>query len=74
MNQIPTHKKTFENNLFAGRTKNEIAHAYFCAKLFGTSVEEQLKPVVFSPSHYEVKELILDEDYFENRAAKKRRI
>ena len=61
-----------ENNPFAGRTKNEIAHAYFCARLFGTTVEEQLQPVVFSPSHYEVKELILDEDYFENRAAKKR--
>lgn len=62
------------SNPFIGRTKNEIRHAYMCAELFKTTVEEQLKPVVFSPSHYEVKELILDEDYFENRAAKKRRI
>ena len=71
-NQTKQSEKT--HNLFAGRTKNEIRHAYFCAELFKTTVEEQLRPVVFSPSHYEPKELILDDDYFENRAAKKRRI
>lgn len=27
-------------NLFAGRTKNEIRHAYFLAKIFGTTVEQ----------------------------------
>lgn len=59
-------------SFFAGCTKNEIRHAYFCADLFVMSVEDVLKPVVFSPSHYEVKELILDEDYFEDRTARKR--
>lgn len=42
-----------QNNLFAGRTKNEIRHAYFCAELFGTSVEEQLKQPVSDPNMYD---------------------
>ena len=62
------------NNPFAGRTKVEIAHAYFCAKLFGMSVEDVLKPVVFSDSHYEVKELILGDGDFDSKWALKRNL
>jgi len=58
--------------IFQGRTKNEIRHLHFCAELFGETFDEMLQPVVFSTSHYEPKELILDSDYFEDRAAKKR--
>jgi len=58
--------------VFQGRTKNEIRHLHFCAALFGKTFEEMLEPVVFYPSHYEPKELILDSDYFEDRAFKKR--
>ncbi len=49
-----------KNNPFAGRTKNDIRHAYFCADLFGTTVEEQLQPVVFSESHYQINQAKFD--------------
>lgn len=61
-----TKQKNSTHNLFAGRTKNEIRHAYFCANLFGTTVEDILKPLVVSESYYEPKERILTDSDFKN--------
>jgi len=39
--------------VFQGRTKNDIRHLHFCAQLFGTTFEEQLKQPVSNPTMYD---------------------
>lgn len=42
-------------NIFQGRTKNDIKHCFFGAKLFNMPVEEIAKPVEFTDEHYQQK-------------------
>lgn len=68
MNSI---SKQHQNNPFAGRTKNEIRHAYMCAEIFKTTVEDILKPFTFSESYYVPKERILEDSDFERKRSLK---
>ena len=38
--------------VFKGRTKNEIEHLHFCAKLFNVPFEQMIEPFTFSESYY----------------------
>ena len=43
------------NNIFKGRTKNDIKHCFFLAKLFNEPIEEVAKPVELTDEHYQQK-------------------
>lgn len=51
-------------NIFQGRTKNDVKHCFFLAKLFNMPVEEVAKPVEFTDEHYKPKELPEDLNEF----------
>lgn len=49
--------------VFKGRTKNEIAHLHFCAKLFNVPFEEMIKPFTFSESYYIPKGGLIENEF-----------